>query len=126
MNLAPFHNSLIYLFTSIKFSRLLLALDTSSTDRIEIPEFDEEIIRICSHLNNIKKLNTSTEQLIENIQTDLSLISDFNKSFLEIASSKRPAKWIGEVRSIFYPENESMRKKGLSFLLLNNIFYVGF
>ena len=27
MNLAPFHNSLTHLFTSIKFSRLLLALD---------------------------------------------------------------------------------------------------
>ena len=123
MNLAPFHNSLIHLFTSIKFSRLLLALDTWSTDRIEIPEFEDEIIRICSHLNKIKKLNTSTKQLIENIETEFSLISDINNSFIEIASSKRPAKWIGEVRSILYPENDSMRKKELSFLLLNTVLF---
>lgn len=52
MNLAPFHNSLTHLFTSIKFSRLLLALDIKSKDEIEIPVIDEEITRIITNLSN--------------------------------------------------------------------------
>ena len=115
MNLAPFHNSLVHLFTSIKFSRLLLSLDISSDDEIEIPALDDEIIRICDHLKNIRNLNITLEELIENIETDFSLINDFNNSLLEIASSKRPAKWISEVKSILYPESQSIRKKELSY-----------
>ena len=59
MNLAPFHNSLVHLFTSIKFSRLLLSLDISNTEEIEIPGLDEEISRIVNRLSKIKSLNTS-------------------------------------------------------------------
>ena len=93
MNLAPFHNSLTNLFTSIKFSRLLLALDIKSKDEIEIPVIDEEITRIITNLSKIKSLNTSLQDLIIQIQSDISTINDFNKLFLEISSAKRPAKW---------------------------------
>jgi glycosidase len=123
MNLAPFHNSLTHLFTSIKFSRLLLALDISSKDEIEIPEVDEEVSRIISNLSKIKSLNTSLPELVIQIQSDISEISDYNRLFSEISSSKRTAKWIGEVKSILYPENDIERKKILSFLLLNRILF---
>jgi len=123
MNLSPFHNSLTHLFTSIKFSRLLLALDINNKDEIEIPVVDEEVSRIISNLSKIKSLTTSAQELIIQIQSDISQISDFNKSFLEITSTKRPAKWIGEVKSILYLENESDRKKTLSFLLLNKVLH---
>jgi hypothetical protein len=123
MNLAPFHNSLVHLFTSIKFSRLLLALDITSEDKVEIPQFDEEISRICTNLNKIKKFNLSTEDVLEKIATDIAMIDDFNKSFLEIASSQRPVKWIGEFKTILYNENDTSRKKELSFLLINYILF---
>ncbi|MDP2364569.1 MAG: hypothetical protein Q8M94_12470, partial [Ignavibacteria bacterium] len=123
LNLAPFHNSLVHLFTSIKFSRLLLALDISNKDEIEIPIVDEEVSRIINNLSKIKSPNVSQPELINQIQSDISQISDFNNSFLEIASSKRPAKWIGEVKSILYPEKDSERKKILSFLLLNRVLF---
>jgi hypothetical protein len=123
MNLSPFHNSLVHLFTSIKFSRLLLALDINSKDEIEIPLVDEEVSRIISNLSKIKSLTISAPELIIQIQSDISTINDFNKSFLEISTTKRPAKWIGEVKSILYLENESDRKKTVSFLLLNRILF---
>jgi len=123
MNLAPFHNSLLHLFTSIKFSRLILSLDVTGEDEVEIPQLDEEISRIYNNLNKIKKLNVSAETVLENIVTDISMINDFKNSFLELTTSKSPAKWIGEVRSILYNENDSSRKKGLSFLLINNILF---
>ena len=123
LNLAPFHNSLTHLFTSIKFSRLILALDINSKDEIEIPVVDEEVSKIISNLNKIKSSNTTQQELIIQIQSDISTINDFNKSFLEISTTKRPAKWIGEVKSILILENESDRKKTLSFLLLNRILF---
>ncbi|MBE0551528.1 MAG: alpha-amylase, partial [Ignavibacterium sp.] len=123
MNLAPFHNALAHFFTSIKFSRLLLALDISNEDEIEIPEVDEEVSRIINNLSKIKSLNTSQPELIIQIQSDISEISDFNRLFSEISSAKRTAKWIGAVKSILYPENDIERKKILSFLLLNRILF---
>ncbi len=123
MNLAPFHNSLIHLFTSIKLSRLLLALDIFNKEEIKIPEVDEEVSRIISNLSKIKSLNTSQSELIIKIQSDISSFKDFNKLLLEISTTKRPAKWIGEVKSILYPENDIERKKILSFLLLNRILF---
>jgi len=123
MNLAPFHNSLTHLFTSIKFSRLLLALDIFNKDEIEIPVIDEEITRIITNLSKIKSLNTSLQDLIIQIQSDISTINDFNKLFLEISSAKRPAKWSSEIKSIISPENDNERKKILSFLLLNKILF---
>ncbi len=123
MNLAPFHNSLVHLFTSIKFSRLILSLNISSDDEIEIPTLDDEIIRIYNHLKNIRNLITTHEKLIENIETDFSLLKNFNNSLFDIVLSKRSAKWIGEVKSIIYPEGESIRKKELSFLLFNKILF---
>lgn len=123
MNLAPFHNSLTNLFTSIKFSRLLLALDFANKDEIEIPEVDEELSRIISNLSKIKSLNTSQSELANQIQSDIYSVKDFNKLFLEISQAKRPAKWIAEVKSILYPVNDIERKKILSFLLLNKILF---
>ena len=123
MNLAPFHNSLTHLFTSIKFSRLLLALDIYSKDEIEIPVVDEEVLRIINSLSKIKSLNTSQQELIIQIQSEISQIEGFNKLFLEISSAKRPAKWVGEVKSIIAPETHSERRKILSFLLLNKILF---
>jgi glycosidase len=123
MNLAPFHNSLTHLFTSIKFSRLLLALDINSNEEIEIPVIDEEVSRIINSLSKIKSLNTSQRELITKIQSEISQIEGFNKSFLEISSAKRPAKWVGEVKSILSPDTDIERKKILSFLLLNKILF---
>lgn len=123
INLSPFHNSLTHLFTSIKFSRLLLALDTYNKDEIEIPAIDEEVSRIINNLSKIKSLNTSLQDLIIQIQSDISSINDFNNLFLEISSVKRPAKWIEEVKPIIYPENDSKRKNIFSFLLLNRILF---
>ncbi len=123
MNLAPVHNSLTNLFTSIKFSRLLLALDFANKDEIDIPEIDEEVSRIISNLSKIKSLNTSQSELISQIQSDISSFKDFNKFFLEISEAKRPSKWVAEVKSILYPENDIERKKILSFLLLNRILF---
>ncbi len=123
MNLAPFHNSLVHLFTSIKFSRLILSLDLTSQNEVEIPRLDEEVSRIYTNLNKIKKLNSSAGDVIEKIASNISMINDFNNAFLKAASSKRPAKWIGEVKSILYNENDTLRKKELSFLLINNILF---
>jgi glycosidase len=121
MNLAPFHNSLVNLFTSIKFSRLLLALDLNNKDNIELPEIDEEIFRIYNHLNKINKLNISRDELLENIINEISIIDDFNNTVSKISSNKRAAKWIGEVKSIIYPDDDIRRKKALSFILINVI-----
>ncbi|MFZ1517157.1 MAG: alpha-amylase family glycosyl hydrolase [Ignavibacteriaceae bacterium] len=121
MNLAPFHNSLTHLFTSIKFSRLLLSLDISNKDDIEIPVIDEEVLRIINCLSKIKSLYISQQELITKIQFDISQIEDFNKLFLEISSAKRPTKWIVEFKPFLSPENDNERKKILSFLLLNKI-----
>ena len=123
MNLAPFHNSLTKLFTSIKFSRLLLALDLNNEDEIEVPELDEELSRIISNLSKIKLPNTSQSELISKIKSDISSFKDFNKLFLAILTTIRPAKWIGEVKSILYPENDIERKKILSFILSNRILF---
>jgi glycosidase len=123
MNLAPFHNSIVHLFTSITFSRLLLSLDPNLEDSIQVPEIDDEIKRIYFDLNKIKKLNVTLDNLIENISTDISVIKEFNKSFLEISSTKRPAKWVKEIASDLYSDNAVQRKKDLSFLLFNNILF---
>jgi len=123
MNLAPFHNSLVHLFTSIKFSRLILSLDVTSEDEIDIPELDEEISRILTSLNKIKILNSSVGEVIAKIASEISMINDFNNAFLGLASSKRPAKWIGEFKSILYNENDTSRKKELSFLVINKILF---
>jgi glycosidase len=123
MNLAPFHNSLTHLFTSIKFSRLLVALDINSKDEIEIPVVDEEVSRIFNSLSKIKSLNTSQQELILQIQSEISQIAGFNKLFVEISTAKHPAIWIGEVKLIISPENNIEKKKLLSFLLLNRILF---
>ncbi len=123
MNLAPFHNSLVHLFTSIKFSRLLLSLNINNNGEVDIPNFDEEIIRICNHLNKIKKLDSSVEEITEKINVEILSLNNFNNSFAELANSKRPFKWINEVKSVLYAEDEIVQKKELSFLLLNRIIF---
>lgn len=123
MNLAPFHNSIVHLFTSITFSRLLLSLDPTIEDSIEIPEIDDDIKRIYFDLNKIKKFNISLNNLTKNISTDITAIKEFNYSFLEISSTKRPAKWIKEIATVLNSDNAVQRKKDLSFLLFNKILH---
>ena len=123
MNLAPFHNSLVHLFTSIKFSRLLLSLNINNNGEVDIPSFDEEIIRICNNLNKIKKLDSSVEEITEKINVEILSLNNFNNSFAELANSKRPLKWINEIKSVLYPEDEIVQKKELSFLFLNRIIF---
>lgn len=123
MNLAPFHNSLVHFFTSIKFSKLLLALDFASEDNVAIPEIDEEIFRIYKELDKINKLNISAAELLENIVTDISVIKDFNNLLMEISSVNRCPKWINEAINIIWIEDDVKRKKDMSFLLFNNILF---
>ncbi len=123
MNLAPFHNSLVHLFTSIKFSRLLLSLNINNNGEVDIPSFDEEIIRICNNLNKIKKLDSSVEDITEIIDAEILSLNNFNNSFAELVNSKRPLKGINEIKSVLYPEDEIVQKKELSFLLLNRIIF---
>ena len=119
LNLAPFHNSLVHFFTSIKFSRILLALDFANEDNIELPEIDEEIIRIYNDLNKITRLNILPDELLENIITDIYLINNFNNLLSEVISKKGAPKWISEVKSRMYSYEEAGRKKDISFLLFN-------
>lgn len=123
MNLAPFHNSLVIFFTSITFSRLLLSLEIKEEDSVEIPEIDDEITKIYSNLNKINKSNISLDNLIENISTDISVIKEFNSSFIEISSAKRSANLFNGIAMVLYPEDAGKRKKDLSFLLLNKILF---
>ncbi|MCU0343295.1 MAG: alpha-amylase family glycosyl hydrolase [Ignavibacterium sp.] len=123
MNLVPFHNSLTHLFTSIKFSRLILSLDISNSGEVEIPEINEELLRIIGSLSNKRALSLPHNELQIQISSDISRLNHLNKFFFEIRNSKRPAKWIGEVNYILYPENEIERKKIISFLLVNTVLF---
>ncbi|HRN25556.1 MAG TPA: alpha-amylase family glycosyl hydrolase [Ignavibacteriaceae bacterium] len=123
MNLAPFHNSLIHLFTSIKFSRLLLSIESNGEDAIEIPNLDEEIIRICNELNKIIKLELNGKKIAENIATDLLAVKHFFNLLDEISLTKRPAKWIGKINTILISDDDLINRKKLSFLLLNKILF---
>ncbi len=122
LNLAPFHNSLINFFTSIKFSRILLSLDFYNPEITELPETDDEILRIYNELSKIRSLSISSEEFLENIETDLSVISDFNLSFAETIRTKKNTKWITEVRSILFNKDDAARKRDLSFLIINTVF----
>ncbi len=121
MNLAPFHNSITHFFTSIKFSKLLLSLDISEENRIDMPDIDEEIKRIYSDLNSILKLKISSDELLEQIITDISIIEDFNNTFFSITLSKRTPKWIMNAGTMIYSSEEKQWRKDLSFILLNKI-----
>ena len=123
MNLAPFHNSLIHLFTSIKFSRLLLSIESKGEDAIEIPNLDEEIIRICNNLNKITQVKLSGREIAENIKSELVAVKHFFDLFDEIATVKRPAKWIVEVNAILTGDDDLINRKKLSFILLNIILF---
>ena len=123
MNFAPFHNSLTHLFTSIKFSRLLLSLDINNNGEVEIPNFDEEIIRICGNLNKIKSLDSSIDAITEKINSEILSLNNFNLLVAELVSSKRPAKWLLETKSILYSGNEVFQKRDLSFFLINRIIF---
>jgi len=123
MNLSPFHNSLVNLFTSIKFSKLLLAFDKNSQNEIEIPEFDEEISRIYYSLNRITKLHQPFNEIVKIISEEINSIKEFNDNLKVISSSKRSPKWIAEVKSVLYSDDNLQRRKDLSFLLLNKIIF---
>lgn len=121
LNLAPFHNSLVNFFTSIKFSRILLALDIFNEDEVELPSADEELLRIFKELSKIKNLNISSEEFLENIETDLSVISDFIFTFSEILNSNKNTKWIADLNFILFTKDDSKFKIDLSFLIVNSI-----
>lgn len=121
LNLSPFHNSLVESFTSIKFSKILLALDLQSIAEIELPEIDEEISKIYNELTKISDVTKSLEEFIENIETDLSVISDFNLTFADILKGKKNIRWISDLKSVIYIENDSQRKTELSILIFHTI-----
>jgi glycosidase len=121
MNLAPFHNSLTHFCTSIKFSKLLLALDYKNEGEVEIPKFDEELVRIINTLEQVSSKPITKESLLNLIQLDVLNVNNINNLIKEISSSPRSSKWINELSSILYDQNDVERKKILSFLLLNKI-----
>ena len=123
MNLAPFHNSLTHFCTSIKFSKLLLALDYKNNGEVEIPKFDDETIRIINTLKQVSTKHILKDSLLNSIQYDVLNINQFNNLVKEISSSARTPKWVNELMSILYAENDTARKKSLSFLLLNKILF---
>ncbi|MEO8233351.1 MAG: alpha-amylase family glycosyl hydrolase [Ignavibacteriota bacterium] len=123
MNLAPFHNSLTHLFTSIKFSRLLLSIESKDDDEIEIPNLDEEVIRICNDLNKITKLEFSSKEILNDVEIGIASTKRFFNLLEEVSSTKQPAKWIGEINSILKSDDDLTNRKTLSFLLLNKILF---
>jgi hypothetical protein len=98
-------------------------LDISNSGEVEIPEIDEELLRIIGSVSNKRSLSLPQKELQIQISSDISRFNDLNKYFFEIRNSKRPAKWISEVNSILYPENEIERKKIISFLLVNTVLF---
>jgi len=124
MNLAPLHNSLIHFCTSIKFSKLLLAMDYKNNGEVEIPKFDDELLRIIKTLEQVFSLKPITkESLLNSIQNDVSNVNNINNLVKEISSSARSPKWIKDLTSILYDENDTDRKMRLAFLLLNKILF---
>jgi glycosidase len=123
MNLAPLHNSLTHFSTSIKFSKLLLALDYMNDGEVDIPKFDDEMLRIINSLeqaaSNVKDKNV----LINSLQNDVLNIDQFNKLFKEISSGSKVPKWLNELAKILQDENDAERKKNLSFVLINKILF---
>jgi len=110
-------------FTSIKFSKLLLVVNIGNEDKIEIPEIDEEIKRIHKSLSKITELKIPADELIKNILAEISIISDFNKSFSDLLSNKRAASWKNDVQKILYPDPIHNGREDVSFLLFNIILY---
>lgn len=123
MNLAPFHNSLTHFSTSIKFSKLLLALDYNSNNEVEIPKFDDELLKIINTLEQVSQKTIVKDILLNSIQSDVLNINQFNNLAKEILSSARPPKWLSELISVLYDNNDAGRKRNLSFLLLNKILF---
>lgn len=123
MNLAPFHNSLTHFCTSIKFSKLILALDYKNESEVEVPKFDDELLRIINTLEQVSSKPISKEILLNSIQNDILNVDQFNKLFSEISSSSKSPKWIKELNQILHDEDDVVRKKIFSFLLLNKILF---
>lgn len=123
MNLAPFHNSLTHFSTSIKFSKLLLALDYGNNDEVDIPKFDDELLNIINTLEQVSQKTIIKDILLNSIQTDVLNINQFNNLTKEILSSARPPKWMNELITILHDKNDTERKRNLSFLLLNKILF---
>lgn len=123
MNLAPFHNSLIHFCTSIKFSRLILALDYKNEGEVEIPKFDDELLRIINTLEQVSSKPIAKERLLISIQNDILNVDQFNKLFKEISSLPKSPKWLNELNQILHNEDDVERKKYFSFLLLNKILF---
>ena len=123
MNLAPLHNSLTHFSTSIKFSKLLLALDYMNDGEVDIPKFDDEMLRIINSLEQVAQKITDEQFLLNSLQNDVLNIDQFNKLFKEISSGSKVPKWLNELAKILQDENDAERKKNLSFVLINKILF---
>src|SRR5574338_86372 len=123
MNLAPLHNSLINLFTSIKFSRLLLSLEINNDDNIEIPDIEEEILRIGRDFETVTNSNLNLKQVSEEIILDLIQIKEYNKLFTELISGKRIPKWVNDVKEKLIIQNKYFSKTDFAFLLIDKILF---
>ena len=123
MNLAPFHNALTHFCTSIKFSKLLLSLDYKNDGEVDIPKFDDELLRIIHTLEQISSHNVQKDELLILIQNDVLNIDRFNKLFGEISQNSRTPKWLSEFNNVLHDGSDGERKKELSFLLLNKILF---
>ena len=123
MNLAPLHNSLVHLFSSIKFSRLLLSLNQVDEDEVEIPKIEEEIVRICNDLSKINQLKLSAREISIDIETELTLIKDFYKRFNVLKTSGRALKWITDLSLLLTNSSEKNSKRELSLLLIYRILF---
>ncbi len=123
-NFVQFHNSLVHLFTSIKFSRLLLALDLENRDEIELPVIDEEILRIIRDLSNNLKLKNSSQEIMQKGNTEISKIQAFKNSFSKILASSRAPKWSSGLKTELIKQNELQRKRELAFIILSKILFI--
>lgn len=123
MNLAPFHNSLISFCTSIKFSKLLLALDYNNEGEVEIPKFDDELFIIINTLEQVTSKAISKDDLLHSIQSDVLNINQFNRLLKELSTSARVPKWMNQFNVILHDKNDVEKRKNLCFLLLNKILF---
>lgn len=123
-NFSQFHNSTVHLFTSIKFSRLLLALDLDNKDEILLPSIDDEISRIFEDLSNNVKLNLSKEEIIKKVNAEIYRIKEFKYRFSKLVSTSKAPKWIISLKAEIIKQNDSQRRQELAFIVLSKILFL--
>lgn len=123
INLSPFHNSMTHLFTSIKFSRLLLSVDPSNNDDVEQPNLEDELVRILNTLNSIEILNPKPEQIITNVNSNLEMIVLVNKLIKDLTKQKRQPKWLKNFYDNLITNDEQQNRRFWTFILINKILF---